>query len=150
MELYFSCSKWYFVLLSPFFGGIFCVTENNEYMRGPYFNIYLAAFLFSIVYSACVKLLLVRTLPFVLSVKIITSNTALLVGVIYQVLNPQFHITWLGMSIYFCLVYSLLKEIDGLLDHMTGLLNQNTFQIMTVQDANKYMNIRDSVVMNLQ
>lgn len=123
-----------FVLLSLGWGFIFRVTENNEYMRGPYFKVYLCAFLFSIVYSALKKLLLVRTLPAVLSVKIIASNTVLFLGTVYQVLHPQFHVTWLGMSIYFVLVYSFLKEMDGLLDHMTGLLNRNTFQLMTAQE----------------
>lgn len=124
-----------FVLLSLFWGFIFWVTEKNEYLRGPYFKIYLCAFLFSIGYSAFKKLLLVHTLPAVLSVKIIASNMVLLLGAVYQVLYPQFHVTWLGMSIYFVLVYSFLKEMDGLLDHMTGLLNRNTFQLMTAQEV---------------
>lgn len=131
-----------FVLLSPFRSSIFWVTENNEYLRGPYFNIYLCAFLFSIVYSAVMKLLLVKTLPPVLSVKIIASSSVVLFGALYQVLHPQFHITWLGMSIYFSLVYSFLKEMDGLMDQLTGLLNQNTFHQVALQET--YADLKSS------
>lgn len=135
-----------FVLISPFVGAIFTVTEDNIYMRGPYFKVYLYAFLFSIVYSAFMKLVLVQELPLVLSVKIIASNAVVLLGTIYQVLHPQFHITWLGMSIYFSLVYSFLKEMDGLLDRSTGLLNQNTFHLMTEQETYKDRKNRDFAV----
>lgn len=135
-----------FMLLSPFLGCIFCVTENNEYLRGPYFNVYLCAFLFSIVYSALKKLQLVRTLPMVLSVKIIVSTAAVLLGAMYQVVYPQFHITWLGMAIYFSLIYSLLKEMDGLLDHSTGLLNKNTFHMITAQESAKGLKAKDATV----
>lgn len=124
-----------FVLMSPKNGYIFWVTENNEYMRGPYFKVYLCAFLFSIVLSALSKLASVQTLPSVLSVKIVASNVIVLLGTLYQVFCPQFHITWLGMAIYFSLVYSFLKEMDGLLDQATGLLNKNTFHLLTQQEA---------------
>lgn len=135
-----------FVLMSPLGGYIFRVTAANEYLRGPYFEVYLAAFLFSIVYSAVRKFLLVRTLPSVLFVKILASNAAVLSGTIYQVLNPQFHITWLGMAIYFSFVYSFLKEMDGLLDHLTGLLNQNTFHRITEQEVRAEKKVRKSAV----
>lgn len=92
-------------------------------------------FCFLILYSTIKKLLLVYALPAVLSAKIIVSNLILLLGTIYQVLYPQFHVTWLAMSIYLLPVYSILKEIDGLLDHMTGLLNRNTFQLVTAQQT---------------
>lgn len=126
-----------FVLLSPFCGFIFRVTENNEYQRGPFFQVYLLAFLFSIICSAVEKLLRVRDLPPVLSAKIIISNVMLLLGTSYQVLYPQFHVTWLAMSVYLLLVYSFVKEMDGLLDHMTGLLNRDTFQMLTEQQSTR-------------
>lgn len=129
------------VLLSPLYGCIFQVTEKNEYRRGPLFEVYLVAFLFSIVCSAVKKLLCVRNLPAMLSVKIAASNV-LFLGTVCQVLYPQFHITWLTMSIYLLLVYSLLKEMDGLLDQMTGLLNRNTFQLMIAQQQHKKSSVR--------
>lgn len=126
-----------FVLLSPILGGIFRVTAANEYQRGEYFEVYMCAFLFSIVYSACMKLTLVRRLPSVLSVKVVLSNAVVLMGALYQVVRPQFHITWLGVSIYFVLVYSFLKEMDGLADRMTGLLNQNVFQLIAAWETRR-------------
>lgn len=138
-----------FTLLSPFFGGIFYVTEENTYHRGDFFEVYFFAFLFSIFYSALRKLLLVRRLPTALFVKIIVSNAAVLVGALYQVLHPQFHITWLTVSIYLSLVYSFLKEMEGMLDRLTGLLNQNAFQLMTAPEGHGELHAHTAAVVVL-
>lgn len=70
-----------FTLLSPFFGGIFYVTEENACHRGDFFE-----------------------------------------------------------------VCSFLKEMEGLLDRLTGLLNQNAFQLMTTPEGHGELHAHTSAV----
>lgn len=73
-----------FTLLSPFFGGIFYVTEENACHRGDFFE-----------------------------------------------------------------VCSFLKEMEGLLDRLTGLLNQNAFQLMTTPEGHGELYAHTSAVVVL-
>lgn len=114
-------------LASPYHGWIFLVGEDCSYHRGSFFFIYLIAFLYSVVFSLGKKLLAFRNYPAYFHKRIIDSGIFLFIGIIIQVVFPQYHTTWITTAFYLVLYYALSCEMSSLLDGLTGLLNRTAF-----------------------
>ena len=116
-----------FVVLSPAKGYIFYVTEDCVYMRGQFYIVYLAAFIFSVCWSGIKKLQVASNVPDYFRRRIISSEIILGAGLLLQVVFPQFHTTWIIVTICLILFYALSCQMDSILDGLTSLLNRAAF-----------------------
>lgn len=115
------------VLLSPWQGWVFWVGTDCSYQRGAYFEVYLTAFLYSIVLSFIRKSRATRHLPIYFKKRILVSNVVMLAGILFQVIHPQYHTTWILITFFLVLYYALLCETGSIVDGLTGLLNRAAF-----------------------
>lgn len=116
-----------FVLLSPLKGCIFYVNEDCTYMRGDFYFVYLAAFIFSVCWSGVMKLQVAKNVPDYFRRRIISGEIILGAGLFLQVIFPQFHTTWIIVTICLIFFYALSCQMDSILDGLTGLLNRAAF-----------------------
>jgi len=114
-------------VLSPYFGWIFYVEEDCSYHRGIFFVVYLLTFLYSVVFSLVKKLYTSRNYPSYFRKRIIESGIVMFIGIMIQVVFPQYHTTWIIITFYLVLYYALACETSSLVDGVTGLLNRTAF-----------------------
>lgn len=114
-------------LASPYFGWIFFVEADCSYHRGRFFFVYLIIFLYSVVFSLGKKLYASRNYPVYFQKRIIESGIVMFIGIMIQVVFPQYHTTWMIISFYLVLYYALSCEMSSLMDGLTGLLNRAAF-----------------------
>lgn len=115
------------VSLSPFTGWIFYVNEANQYQRGNLYLIYIAVFTYSVVYSGIRKLSVANHLPSYFRKRIINSEIILGAGLLLQVFIPDYHTTWLIVTICMIFFYAFSCQLDSILDGLTSLLNRSAF-----------------------
>ena len=114
-------------IVSPYYGWIFFVEENCSYHRGRFFFVYLIVFLYSVIFSLGKKLLASRNYPAYFHKRIIESGIVMFIGIMIQVVFPQYHTTWMMVAFYLVLYYALSCEMSSLVDGLTGLLNRAAF-----------------------
>lgn len=119
-----------FTVLSPLTGYIFYVSEDSTYSRGKLFPIFLIAFLFSVAISMYNKVYSVRNMPNHFVQRIIITNVIMLGGVTIQVFIPDVYVTWLTISIYLLLNYTISCETASMIDALTKLINRMGFNKM--------------------
>ena len=106
---------------------IFYVDQNNHYMRGGFFGIYLMVYIAGILY------LLFTTLQVAVRYQNKSKNSVyaiavfLLLGTMIQVIFPQVHVTWLCVSLLSILYFTYCNGMWQQLDELTGLLNQKSY-----------------------
>jgi len=144
-------------IASPYFGWIFYVEEDCSYHRGRFFVVYLIVFLYSVIISLGKKLYASRNYPAYFRNRIIESGIVMSIGIMIQVVFPQYHTTWMIISLYLVLYYALSCEISSLIDGLTGLLNRAAFEkqmkhiklskmrtyVLFIIDINDFKNIND-------
>jgi len=114
-------------IASPRHGWIFFVGEDCTYQRGSFFFIYLIAFLYSVFFSLGKKLFTSRNYPAYFHKRIIENGILLFIGIMIQVIFPQYHTTWITTTFYLVLYYTLSCEMGSMMDGVTGLLNRVAF-----------------------
>ena len=119
----------YMVLLgiSVPFDLVFCVSQDNQYMRGEYFWIYISVYFISIIY------LLFLTVKTVSKYQNKSKNSIylivgfLLICTMIQVIFPAIHVSWLCVTLLAILYVAYCNIIWQQLDGLTGLLNQTSY-----------------------
>lgn len=117
-----------FVLLSPIFGLIFSVSENNEYSRGSFFFVFIVCFMSNL--AITIVSVWMPTNKCYLKSKL-TQNVIVvftLLGTIIQSAIPFIHTTWTTATCGLVLYYALLCEQNDKLDSQTHMLNRKTFE----------------------
>ena len=121
-----------FLAISLPFGMVFYVDQNNHYIRGDAFGLYLATYCMSIIY------LLIATVEIASKYQSRSKNSIyliavfLLIGSKIQIACPQIHISWLCVTLLAMLYYLYCNIIWQQLDGLTGLLNQNSYLNQTL------------------
>lgn len=116
-----------FLAISFPFKLIFFVDQNNHYMRGELFLIYVIAYIISILY------LLIETINFIKSYQNKSKNSIyiiaafLLLCTTIQVIFPEIHVTWFCISLLSILFFIYCNGMWQEVDKLTGLLNQNSY-----------------------
>lgn len=115
-------------LCSPWTGWIFCVTADNQYMRGPAFIAFILAYL----YGFCLLVLasFLQAHRFERSEGIYLSLLVLMVlcGTTVQLLAPQLHTSWHCITAGLVLYYVFLRELSAKYDVVTGSLCRAAFE----------------------
>lgn len=136
------CELVYLILLtcSIPLGLVFYVDANNEYARGPYFGVYIFAYLCAIFYLTKTTLALSKKFQNQSKVLVVPIVVFLIAGTTIQVLLPHVRLTWLCVTMLTILYYVYCSEMWQQLDGLTGLLNQNTY-------VNKTASIKNSCLL---
>lgn len=114
-------------VLSPLFGFIFYVDDQNNYVRGDYF------FIFIVVYLINLLLLIIRTLDlgrkyhYPIMWKMLGLSVFTMVGTSIQLVNPSSYASWHCVTLALFLYFILISEFDSSLDSLTGLYNRACF-----------------------
>ncbi|MDO4487060.1 MAG: GGDEF domain-containing protein [Bacillota bacterium] len=109
------------------FGIVFYVDQNNQYMRGDYFGIYLAVYFTSIFYLLVMTLLAAGKYQNKSKNCLYLIAAFLLVCSTIQVIFPAIHVTWLCVSLLAILYFTYCNGMWHQLDELTGLLNQKSY-----------------------
>lgn len=113
---------------SPFTGLIFWVSEDNAYRRGPLFGIFICSYIIGIIF------IIGRSWAVARKYKLNTRNIYialvlfLLLCSSIQVLYPNIHMAWMGVTIALILFYALLCDQNDRLDVQTNLFNRRSFE----------------------
>lgn len=142
-----------FLAVSFPFRGVFYVDRNNQYMRGEFFWIYLAAYFSAVLYLLAMTLRVTRIYQNRSKNSVYSIAVFLLAGSMVQVLFPHIHVTWLCVTLLSILYYIYCNGMWQQLDELTGLLNQNSYRNQTalltqkgtlvVFDVDDFKNIND-------
>ncbi len=146
-----------FSLLSPFYGWIFIVSDNNVYSRGPLFSINVVVSLYSfiiMIYSNKKSSKDFdkdqRTFLSLLYLLIISGN-------IVQIIFKDVIVIWICVALSILLYYIFLRELQFKYDLMTGVRNRFSFEKKIVEmqsldvvtiivlDLNNLKNVNDSL-----
>ena len=119
----------YLVLLAVTFPlkPIFCVDQNNQYIRGDFFGIFLAVYFAGTLYFLAMTLRVAARYQNKSRTSIYLIAAFLLLGTMVQVAFPQVHVTWLCVSLLSILYFTYYNGMWQQLDELTGLLNQKSY-----------------------
>lgn len=118
------------VISSPWTGLIFSVSGNN-YLRGPLFGVYVAAYLSSY------TMLIIESFKAMKHYQCYTKSTFIMLlvftftGTLVQILLPDVHTSWLCISLSLILYYAYFCELSETQDTLTGLLNRSVYEQYT-------------------
>ena len=105
----------------------FSVDQNNQYMRGDFFGIFLAVYFAGTLYFLAMTLRVAARYQNKSRTSIYLIAALLLLGTMVQVAFPQVHVTWLYVSLLSILYFTYYNGMWQQLDELTGLLNQKSY-----------------------
>ena len=127
------------VLLSPFFGLIFYVDANNFYSRGDFFYIFVAVYIFNLIYLGFRTVYACQRSLYPIKFKIISLSVFIIAGTFIQLLIPSIHSSWHCVTLSLFMLYIYLSEFDSSFDILTGLYTRSAFEKALTQLKNRRM-----------
>ena len=115
-------------ILSPFIGIIFFITEENIYLRGSGFIVYIAVCLFNCIIFVYIATLSIRQYHNANRVYIIFGSLLVVIGSACQVAVPSIHTTWISITMSLILYYAFHCDSSVRYDVLTGLLNRRAYR----------------------
>ena len=117
-----------FTLLSPAFGFIFRVLPDSSYFRGPWFFMYIIAYIAGIVFLfvetlSAIKIYQNRNKPVLLWLFLL-----FLLGTVIQLLFPSVHTTWPSVSLVMIMYYTYYCDLLEKHDVLTNLMNRRSYE----------------------
>ncbi|MGN0720994.1 MAG: GGDEF domain-containing protein [Anaerovoracaceae bacterium] len=106
---------------------IFYIDQNNQYMRGDLFGIYITVYSASILYLLATTIRVARLYQNKSKNSVYPIAVFLLAGTMIQVVFPKIHVTWLCVSLLAILFFTYCNGMWQQLDGLTGLLNQSSY-----------------------
>lgn len=126
-----------FMAVSYPLGLVFYIDTDNNYMRGDYFWIYLAAYFAGIIYLLMMTLEVAKKYQNKNRNSIYSISVFLIIGTTVQVILPNLHVTWLCISLLSILYYTYCTSMWQQIDALTGLLNQKSYLYHTGELSSK-------------
>lgn len=115
-------------MLSPKFGLIFSISQQNEYFRGPCFFVYVAAYIWSMTILFKETLYIAKRYQNKDCFALLLLFLFILGGTSIQVLFPPIHTTWSCVSLSLILYYAFFCELKEKHDILTGLFNRRAYE----------------------
>ncbi|MDD6187996.1 MAG: GGDEF domain-containing protein [Clostridiales bacterium] len=106
---------------------IFYVDQNNQYMRGKFFGIFIFIYIAGIIYLLAMTLRVIASYQNKSKTSVYPIIAFVLACTTIQVVFPQVHVTWLCVSLLSILYYTYCNGMWQQLDGLTGLLNQKSY-----------------------
>ncbi len=142
--------------LSPWLSILFYVDANNQYTRGNYFFIFVAAYIINLIIMLISTVKTGEKHHYQIKAKMTTLSLFVLVGTSIQIIIPSVYSTWHSVTLSLLLYYLLLTEFDGSLDALTKLHNRAAYEKMAnkmedrklysviVIDVNNFKEVNDT------
>jgi diguanylate cyclase (GGDEF)-like protein len=114
-------------VLSPQLRFIFYVDANNQYTRGDFFYIFIAAYIINF------SFLIVRTLDvgkkynYPIMWKLVALSLFTIIGTSIQLVYPLAYSSWHSVTLSLFIYFLLMSEFDSNFDSLTGLYNRAVF-----------------------
>lgn len=115
------------VISSPWTGLIFHV-GNNHYLRGPWFGVYVAAYLCSYAILIAESFKAIRLYQCHIKSMFIMLFVFTFTGTLVQIILPDIHTSWLCITLSLILYYAYFCELSETQDILTGLLNRSVYE----------------------
>jgi diguanylate cyclase (GGDEF)-like protein len=143
-------------ILSPFYGFIFHVDFNNQYVRGDFFFMFVAVYSFNFLLLIMSTLITGKAYNYPMMRKLIALFVFTIIGTSVQLVNPAVYSSWHSVTLSLFLYFVLMSEFDSSFDTLTGLYNRSTFDKTAKQvvglksfsiiilDINDFKNINDT------
>lgn len=123
-------------LTNPFTNLVFTISPNS-YDRGPFYFIFIIAYISSIVFLARSSFFFLnkhqdnsKYMIIVLFIFIITATAV-------QIVNENIHLTWTSVTIAFVMLYAFLCELFIKTDSLSNLLNRKMYDYYLNKLSNK-------------
>jgi diguanylate cyclase (GGDEF)-like protein len=114
-------------VLSPWFGFVFHVNASNQYFRGDYFFVFMAAYIFNFLFLVVRTVDTGRQYNYPIMRKMIALSMFTITSTSIQLIEPLAYSSWHGVTLSLFLYFLLISEFDNSFDTLTGLYNRATF-----------------------
>ncbi len=115
-----------FVISSPWTGLIFTVSDYH-YSRGPWFGVYIVAYLCSYAVLVLESLKAMKRYQCHIKSTFIILLAFTLTGTLVQIILPDVYTSWMCITLSLILYYAYFCELLETQDSLTGLLNRNVY-----------------------
>lgn len=115
-------------VLSGLIGGIFYVDADNFYFHGPFYPVYVLAFLSGILFFIGIVLLECRVQYGIRRILLLFLPAFAIFGLLLQFVLSDAKVIWLCTSIDVLLMYVLYMELTQNIDPLTHLLNRQCYE----------------------
>lgn len=127
----------FFTVLSPFFGLIFAVSQENIYTRGPWFAIFILAYVWGTLLLVHETIRVTKRYQTKNSFVLYLILLFIMFGTSIQVILPAVHTTWICISLSITIYYAYFCELCEKFDAQTYLLNRRAYacEVERVMDS---------------
>ncbi|MFH5834991.1 GGDEF domain-containing protein [Proteiniclasticum sp. C24MP] len=144
------------VFLSPRYGLIFQINENNQYARGDYFFLFIIAYVLNFLILVVSTLDMGKTYNYPIVKKLMALSVFTILGTSIQLVVPSAYSSWHSVTLALGLYLLLLSEFDTSFDTLTGLYNRSAFDkavaelvkpvafSVIILDINDFKNVNDT------
>ncbi|MBR3152998.1 MAG: GGDEF domain-containing protein [Clostridia bacterium] len=140
--------------LSTFIPITFIIDQNNVYLRGEFYYIYIIAYLISIVLCIIGLLNYCKRHQSRNILTISTMALFIIVGFSIRLIDNRLHTDWLVISIIYVIFIITYSDIYLKADSLTGVLNRRTYDnrlkslnystVIIIFDINEFKSINDN------
>ncbi len=124
-------------LLSPLYGIVFYVDAGNQYVRGDFFLLFVAVYIFNMLFLVFSTLRVAYRNHYPITRKVIALTFFTVAGTSIQILEPSLYFSWHCVTLSVFLYFTLLSEFDSSFDPLTGLYNRAAFDKIPKQTTNQ-------------
>ena len=115
---------------SPWTGLIFTI-DNHQYLRGPWFGLYIAAYLCAYFILIAESFRAMKLYQGHIKSTFIALLVFTFIGTLVQIALPDVHTSWLCVTLSLILYYAYFCELSETQDTLTGLLNRSVYEQYT-------------------
>ncbi len=115
-------------VLSPFLGLIFYVDRDNQYQRGGFFYVFVAAYIVNLTLLAVSALYNVKKYNYPIKGRLIALALFTVAGTSVQLFVPSVYSSWHCVVMALFLYYFLMSEFDSSFDTLTELYNRAAYK----------------------
>ncbi len=124
-------------ILSGIFGFVYCVDEYSNYIHGEFYWIYVAAYIFPLIYCIYITLKNIKKYQYNGISYYISTIAFMMTGIVVQLCNHESKIVYLTAAIASVMMYIFTLEMIHRTDELTGLINRRGYENIIVNIENK-------------
>lgn len=112
------------VFLSPFYGLMFTISNQNVFSRGPFYFVLCAVSLAPILYSTIMLLAFVKREPLKVLAPLLVFPLPIVAAALFQIIFYGASVIWPGVTLAIFIIYISLQTRQYTIDHLTGAFNR--------------------------
>ena len=115
-------------IISAFTGFIYTVDENSVYMHGPFYWIYILAYMLSVVYTIWMVLISMKRYQYNGGKYFGLVIVFMITGILIQTFNSDLKVDYITIGIAAMMIYVFTLEMIYQTDELTELVNRRGFE----------------------